>query len=50
VEHLVLGAYDCGVSRNKPEEVAAWFKQVLVDEGYANSKLKRSAMEKESTE
>ncbi|MGM1022752.1 MAG: TIGR02452 family protein [Bacillota bacterium] len=34
VEHLVLGAYGCGVFRNKSEEVAVWFKQVLVDEGY----------------
>ncbi|MEB4783267.1 TIGR02452 family protein [Paenibacillus jamilae] len=34
VEHLVLGAYGCGVFRNKPEEVADWFKQVLVAEGY----------------
>ncbi|MBY7736080.1 TIGR02452 family protein [Paenibacillus polymyxa] len=34
VEHLVLGAYGCGVFRNKPEEVASWFKQVLVTEGY----------------
>ncbi|MCC3381201.1 TIGR02452 family protein [Paenibacillus farraposensis] len=34
VEHLILGAYGCGVFRNKPEEVAGWFKQVLVNEAY----------------
>ena len=33
VEHnhrvLVLGAWDCGVFRNDPDEVAAWFRQAL---------------------
>lgn len=31
---IVLGAFGCGVFRNKPDEVAGWFKQVLVEEGY----------------
>lgn len=31
---VVLGAFGCGVFRNNPSEVAGWFKQVLVDEGY----------------
>ena len=31
---VVLGAFGCGVFRNNPSEVAGWFKQVLVEEGY----------------
>lgn len=31
---IVLGAFGCGVFRNKPDEVAGWFKRVLVEEGY----------------
>lgn len=32
---LVLGAWGCGAFHNKPENVAGYFKQVLVEEGYA---------------
>lgn len=31
---VVLGAYGCGVFRNDPLEVAGYFRQVLLDEGY----------------
>ena len=34
-EYLVLGAFGCGVFRNDPHEVAAWFRQVLLEEKYA---------------
>lgn len=27
--HLVLGAYGCGVFRNDPEKIAAWWKELL---------------------
>lgn len=30
--HLVLGAYGCGVFRNDPKKIAAWWKEIL-DEG-----------------
>ncbi|MNR66526.1 hypothetical protein D3C85_1900570 [compost metagenome] len=30
----MLGAFGCGVFRNHPAEVAEWFRQVLLDEGY----------------
>ncbi|MDF9839175.1 MULTISPECIES: TIGR02452 family protein [unclassified Paenibacillus] len=31
---IVLGAFGCGVFRNDPAEVAGYFRQVLVEEGY----------------
>ncbi|MNI99823.1 hypothetical protein D3C73_1590040 [compost metagenome] len=33
-QYLVLGAYGCGVFRNDPIEVAAWWKELLEQEGY----------------
>lgn len=31
---LVLGAYGCGVFRNDPYDVAKWWKELLVEEGW----------------
>ena len=31
---LVLGAWGCGAFGNKPEDVAGYFKQVIVQEEY----------------
>ena len=32
--NLVLGAWGCGAFGNKPEDVAGYFKKVIVEEGY----------------
>ncbi len=32
---LILGAYGCGVFRNRPEQVATWFGDILLNEHYA---------------
>ncbi len=33
--NLVLGAWGCGAFHNKPENVSEYFRQVLIDEYYA---------------
>ncbi|MCZ4151919.1 TIGR02452 family protein, partial [Escherichia coli] len=33
---MVLGAYGCGVFRNDPAKVAAYFHDVLIGQGYRN--------------
>ena len=35
--NLVLGAYGCGVFRNDPKKIAAWWKELLEDEGMGQS-------------
>ena len=32
--NLVLGAWGCGAFGNKPQDVAGYFRQVLIDEGH----------------
>lgn len=32
-KNLVLGAYGCGVFRNDPKQIAAWWQELLNDEG-----------------
>lgn len=32
-KNLVLGAYGCGVFRNDPKLIAAWWQELLEDEG-----------------
>ncbi|MEY8358560.1 TIGR02452 family protein [Anaerotruncus colihominis] len=35
-ENLVLGAYGCGVFRNDPEDIAAWWASLLTDADFKN--------------
>ncbi len=35
-KNLILGAWGCGVFKNDPTNMAKYFKEVLVNEGYAN--------------
>ncbi len=30
-KHLVLGAYGCGVFRNDPRDIAAWWRELLAE-------------------
>jgi uncharacterized protein (TIGR02452 family) len=36
-DHLVLGAFGCGVFRNDPAEVAGWFRQIIAEENYGTA-------------
>lgn len=36
IDCLVLGAFGCGVFKNKMEDVAKIFSEILIDEGFAN--------------
>lgn len=35
VKNLILGAWGCGVFKNDPEIMSKFFREILVDEGYA---------------
>ncbi|MFC5468974.1 TIGR02452 family protein [Cohnella suwonensis] len=35
--NLILGAYGCGVFRNDPVKVAAWWRELIEEEGYGAS-------------
>lgn len=35
-EHLILGAFGCGVFKNDPERVALMMKDIIVDKGYGH--------------
>lgn len=36
VKNLVLGAWGCGVYKNDPTKMSEYFREILIDEGYAS--------------